>query len=396
MARFRPKQKVDKSCYDLAVERAEKCFNLFDKVVVSFSGGKDSTACLNIAIDAAKRAGKLPVDVFTFDEEAIPPDTVEYLHRVAKLKEINFRWYCVPIQHRNACSTKEPYWYPWEPNDKEKWVRDLPEGAITNIKGFKKGMGIPDVTHLLYGQEHGTVCQLMGIRCQESLTRLKAIACRSKTIKGEDSFLVSNDKHKWIKKAYPIYDWQSVDVWRAPQIMGWDYNTAYDVMQKFGLPLHAQRCAPPFGEQPIRGLHLYKTCWPELWAKMTQRVRGAATAARYANTVLYGIGISKEDPSKAGTTWREKTQKLIEKLPPASVAEVTKAIKAQCTAHRRLTNDPIPDSDNHPLTGYCWKIIHIIAKVGGNKFDRQSQRVNTMALIHRRKNRVPARIKDKK
>jgi predicted phosphoadenosine phosphosulfate sulfurtransferase len=50
--------------------------------VVSFSGGKDSTAVLNTALVVAKELGRLPLDVVFFDEEAIHPPTIEYVERV--------------------------------------------------------------------------------------------------------------------------------------------------------------------------------------------------------------------------------------------------------------------------------------------------------------------------
>ena len=47
------KQKVDKSVLDLAYERLNSVFDHFDTVSVSFSGGKDSTVCLNLTLEVA-------------------------------------------------------------------------------------------------------------------------------------------------------------------------------------------------------------------------------------------------------------------------------------------------------------------------------------------------------
>lgn len=383
MAKARKQRRLSESCYDLAVTRIEKCFDRFDKVVVSFSGGKDSTACLNIALAAARRRGKLPLEVISFDEEAIPPDTVEYMRRVAALPDISFRWYCVPIEHVNACSESEPKWYPWETEARSKWVRELPDGALTTIEGLRKGMGLPDCIPLVYGPQFGTVCVVMGIRCQESMSRFRAIATKAKHIT-DDAFLSDFADAKWITKAYPVYDWTTDDIWKAPSLMGWDYNTAYDVMEKAGINRHVQRCAPPFGEQPIRGLGNFKRCWPDLWGKMVDRVAGAATAARYANTGLYAFRISDEDLPH-GQTWKQYTLHLVDQLNPSAKAEVAKAISQLMGAHRARTRGEIPDDTPHPKSGYCWKNICIVAKVGSNKFGRQIQRVNLTAILARRK-----------
>ena len=70
------KQTTDTDVHTAAVARFHDLFDRFDKVAVSFSGGKDSTACLNVALEVARERGRLPLDVYFFDEEAIHPETI--------------------------------------------------------------------------------------------------------------------------------------------------------------------------------------------------------------------------------------------------------------------------------------------------------------------------------
>src|SRR3954469_7816083 len=281
---IKPRKLLDANVWELALDRTRYVFDHFDHVVVSFSGGKDSTATLHVALEVAIEKNRLPLDVLFYDEEAIPPETVEYVARVVEDQPVSMRWMCLPVQHRNACSVESPNWYPWAPESRDLWCRDLPPLAITEAPDFplevEKRPTIPQYSARLFRpEEYGNTVQLLGLRAAEALQRENAVRKR----KG-DNFIVK-DYHGWgfgnVWTAYPIYDWGTDDVWRAPARFGWDHNRAYDVMEMMGLTPHQQRCAPPYGEEPIQKLWTFQQGWPELWDKMSQRVPGAASAARY-------------------------------------------------------------------------------------------------------------------
>ena len=77
--RTRKKEYIDQNVWDTSLERIRSIYDSFDKVIVSFSGGKDSTAVLHCALEVAKEKNQLPLDVVFFDEEAIHPPTIEYV-----------------------------------------------------------------------------------------------------------------------------------------------------------------------------------------------------------------------------------------------------------------------------------------------------------------------------
>ncbi len=199
--RIYKKQLVDEDVYAAALRRIRECYERFDTVVVSFSGGKDSTVCLNLALQVARELGRLPLDVYFWDEEAIHPETIEYVARVAQRPEVRLKWLCIPVRHRNACSRKQPYWHCWNPEEKHLWVRPMPEGAITELTGFEWGMGIPEAAHLVYGKEHGTVADIRGIRADESLRRYRSVA-----MKLRDNW-IGNPREGYSYPVSPIYDW---------------------------------------------------------------------------------------------------------------------------------------------------------------------------------------------
>ena len=370
----------------MTLERMEYLFDTFDQVAVMFSGGKDSTVCVNLAAQVAADKKRLPLRVITFDEEAIPPETVEYCQRVSDRDDIDLEWYCVPIEHRNACSSREPYWYPWAPEDRAKWVRDLPKSAITQLPSGQRSGVVSQVKHM-FDPKKGSAAQILGIRTQESMSRYRQI-CNGKA--GNRAYIIkkADECPPWLKKALPIYDWKTEDVWLAPQLMGWDYNRAYEKMTLAGLSIAMQRCSPPYGEQPIRQLWVYKQCWPELWDKMVDRVHGAATAARYANTDLYGCGVSDKDKVN-GKTWKEMVFEEIDRMDDKAKKEVAEGLRACMVMHSRYTDDAIPDEIEHEQSGFSWKSLYTMAKVGGNKFNRQSQKLMKRATDYRIKAGIP-------
>jgi predicted phosphoadenosine phosphosulfate sulfurtransferase len=365
------KKPLDRNVYDLAVERMENIFDRFDTVAVSFSGGKDSTACLQIAYDVAKKKNRLPLIVIHWDEEAIPYQTEEYVRRVSQWDGIEMRWYCIPLKHRNACSRKSPFWYCWDPRIPEKWVRPIPPEAITHLPGFELGLQHHELTGILFPPEkYGTVGYVMGIRAQESITRYRAVANRK-----EDNYIIPYEgpskelNYGNVYKCYPIYDWQTEDVWTAPKKFGWDYNRAYDVMDKAGISLHAQRLSAPFGEEPIGGLHLFKTCFPEIWDKTSMRVPGANTAMMYARTELYSFG--KKPQPLEGMTWEETIRHYIQKFDAEGQVKVAERIQQEIKMHYNKTKDPILPHANHPETGVSWEFLLMLAMRGDFKHRRR-------------------------
>ena len=102
------KKYLDISCYEAAKERFRMIFREFDRVCVSFSNGKDSGLMLNMAIDAAREAGKLPVHAMYIDMEAQYSHAIDFTRRMFSRPEVTGWWICLPIHLRNAVSQIQP------------------------------------------------------------------------------------------------------------------------------------------------------------------------------------------------------------------------------------------------------------------------------------------------
>lgn len=367
----RSKKYVDENVYESSKNRIRYLYKRFDHIVVSFSGGKDSTAVLNLTIEVARELNRLPVRALFVDEEAIHPTTVEYVERVRTNPDVQLEWYCLPVKHRNACSNEQPYWYCWNPDERELWVRELPNGAITEHPQFEFGQSFQDWMPRIFPNDMGTVCVLTGIRTQESLRRYRVIAGKK-----NDSFVNAKAEYKNTYRAHPIYDWSSEDVWKLVELKELDYNRTYDIFNKTKLynKLLTQRVCPPFGEEPLRGLWVYAECFPEMWHKMLHRVKGVATAWRYANTELYS-NWSKPD----NQTWKQYATMIIETYAEPEYRDLIREnINYLIKLHYSKTDDPLQDDEAHPLTGCSWRFLAKIAVKGDFK-GRQAGSMTTEA-----------------
>jgi predicted phosphoadenosine phosphosulfate sulfurtransferase len=359
--KIRKKKEIDLDVYSAAIKRVEYAYELFDSIVVSFSAGKDSTAVLHIAYEVAKKLDRLPLQVVFFDEEAIYPPTYEYAERIRQNPDFDFKYYCLPIKHRNACSNEHPYWFPWNPEKKDLWVRELPDNVITEHPAFQMGDTMPDAVRKMVNhdfQGKGTCGMMMGIRTQESLRRYRLIASKK-----NDQFISRFGQGHF--NVFPIYDWSSEDVWRLVDKKGIDYNTSYDLMNKTDMhnKLLKQRVSNAYGEQPIRGLYIYQECWPDLFEKMLHRVPGVATAVRYANTELWLKSVHKPE----GKTWRQYTDILIKGFDGKYQKMVKKNLNKLINSHYEITTIKIQDEEAHPITGVSWKSLAELVKKGDFK-----------------------------
>lgn len=363
--------------WEAALQRMRHIYDMHDLVTVAFSGGKDSTATLHVALEVARERDAPPLRVVFFDEEAIPYETEDYVRRVGERDDVDLRWYCIPLKENNACSTAEPLWWPWAPESEEKWVRPMPPEALTweSIEGwptdpFDRPAHIDGVDLLLYGRDDGQVCVNLGIRAAESLTRFRAVNRRSH---GEDNYVVKSSSRRFLNhgniwRAYPIYDWSTADVWTAPAKFGWDYNEAYDVMAMAGVSASQQRCSPAYGAEPLQKLHTFRECFPDIWEKMIERVPGAGAAARYALTELYGYRALPPKPDDM--RWIEFVRIYLDRQAPVWRVKTRRQIEDFIRRHFGATSDPILNV-NHPVTGLTWHMLVVIAMRGDPRDRKQ-------------------------
>jgi len=313
---------LNKSVYQAAQERLAYIFAEFDNIYVSFSGGKDSGVLLHLVIDYIKNnnIGKT-IGVMHQDFEAEYKETADFVERTfSRLPEsVEKYWLCLPIAVRNAMCTADPWWYPWEPDKRDIWVRDMPQYPyVYNLDNqpafYKYGMSDPEEQKAFgkwYRDIHGggKTIALLGVRAQESLTRYSAIVNKKYAYDGH-VWITKQSKNVWT--ASPLYDWEIDDIWICNYKNEYDYNKLYDLYYKAGIPLSEMRVASPFVEWGQKSLNYYRIIEPETWSRVVGRVNGANFGAIYGATKAMGY---KEITLPPNHTWESYTKFLLSTLP---------------------------------------------------------------------------------
>lgn len=315
-----PKHYLTESVYDAAIERIKYTFDNFERIYLSFSAGKDSTVMLHLVMkEAIKRNQK--IGVLFIDLEGQYKLTIDHAKKCFEMYSdyIELYWICLPIHLRNAVSVFETHWICWDENQKQNWIRPLPEQAINDqnhFDFFHEGMEFEEFVPLFgdwYSQGKNCAC-FVGIRADESLNRFRTIASSKK-----QRFEGKNFTTKVVNSVYniyPIYDWKTSDIWiyhaKFPQMPS---NRLYDLMHKAGLKISQMRICQPYGDDQRRGLWLFHLIEPETWALVVARVNGANSGALYVNESGNITGYRKINLPN-GHTWQSFANLLINSMPP--------------------------------------------------------------------------------
>lgn len=316
------KRYLDIDVYSAAVGRIEYIFNHFEKIYLSFSGGKDSGVMLNLVIDhMRKHKIKKKVGILFIDLEGQYKLTIDYIKNILTLNADLFEvyWVCLPLNLRNAVSVFEPFWTPWDPDNREKWIRDYPDFPCVAEKNnpfpfFHKHMEFEKFVPAFarwYAGDKKTAC-LVGIRSDESFNRYRTIALKEKSMLSDLNWTTRLAGDEEIYNCYPIYDWTTEDIWIANARFGWAYNRLYDLYYKSGVSLAMQRICQPFGDDQRIGLNLFRVIEPDTWARVVNRVSGANFGNIYSGNSILGYRRVKVPH---GHTWRSYTKLLLATLP---------------------------------------------------------------------------------
>lgn len=308
--------------YEASIERIEFIFKNFERIYVSFSGGKDSGVMLNLVLDYMRKNNITEkVGLMILDNEANYQYSLKFMHSIIRknLDLLDVYWCCLPITLPCTVSSYATEWQCWGEKDKDKWISPMPkDDYIVNINNHKFDFFEENMNYDHFWDSFGkwysngklTAC-LIGIRADESLNRFRAIMNEDKKmLKGKYWTKQKTQNNDKVFNAYPIYDWKTKDIWVANEKFNWEYNELYDIFWKAGLSIAQMRVASPFMSESKSSLNLYRVIDPHVWSTLCARVHGANFIATYGKQISYSS--FKLPPNH---TWKSFTKFLLDTLP---------------------------------------------------------------------------------
>lgn len=348
----------EKNVLQASTERVSQVFDNFDRIYISFSGGKDSSVMSHLVLKEAKKRNR-KVGLLIIDLEAQYNDTITHIEQMIEMYkyQIELHWVCAELLLRNAVSNYQPRWVCWDEDKKDVWVRQKPALAsdLTQYDFYQPKMEFEEFM-VIFGEWYSkglNTAAFIGIRADESLHRYRAITSR------KDGLMFNN--WKWSTKVssklyniYPIYDWRTEDIWvfhgKHKDLI---HNKVYDKMMMAGVKISQQRLCQPYGDDQRRGLWLYHIIEPDTWYKLIARVNGVNSGALYVqeNGNISGYNkIYKPD----GHTWKTFCNLLLSTMPQKTSEHYRERFKKFIKGWQDRGYIVIPDEAPEDLESKCW------------------------------------------
>jgi predicted phosphoadenosine phosphosulfate sulfurtransferase len=342
----------DRNVLDAALDRIDRVYSSHDEVWVSYSGGKDSLACLKLMeVYLDSKGWDDKINVLFRDEEVIQGVIRDFVLSQVDNPRYNFVYLATPLNSEiYVLGLKEKY-IQWD--DNRKWIVPKPSVA-ERVKGV---WSQEDFDKIFFKDTRKRIALIIGLRADESLLRFQGIT--SSTI----AYLTKSPKMKNVSHFKPIYDWSEKDVFRFFYDYDVEYCKVYDhqIFNKDSL-----RVASAIHAEAAKKLHKVKTIDPTLYNQIMDVFPQVDVQARYyKDFVSNSAKIPIEYKEKAGGAWAGIYLYIKENITdPHSYKMAMQRVSGVQKTHNKRS------SAVH-LSGYC--ALHVFKVVIGGGYKRAIQ-----------------------
>lgn len=276
---------------DATRKRIEWIFDNFDNIVVSISGGKDSTVLAYMTLQEAHKRNR-KVGIFFLDEEVVYQSTIDQVRYIMNLYPENTikLWYQLEFNLTNATSIDETQFKVWDHEKQDVWLRPKEEDSIKQptwnvnkqtIANKKKGFGFYDALDN-FQLTYENTAYLIGLRASESLNRWRAVIKNP----GIPNIYWSTKRTQGNFQMYPLYDWNFQDIWKFLYENNIRYSKIYDYQYKKGLGMKDMRVSSLIHERAFKSLVELPEFEPQTYDKLMARTKGIQVGNIYGKDDL--------------------------------------------------------------------------------------------------------------
>lgn len=310
---------------EAARNRISYIFDEFENIIVSISGGKDSSVLCHLTLTEARRRNR-KIGIFFLDEEVVyqaTVDQVEYLMSLYPENTVRY-WLQIPFNLTNSTSFADSQVKCWEQAQKKNWMHKRSENNVlkrtwsheTRIADKVKGFGFYDV---FYNFERGfeNTAFLVGLRADESLNRYRTMIKNP----GYKDVYWSTKRYGSNYTFYPIYDWGFHDVWKYIGEQGMRYHRYYDFAYLKGKHINEIRVSSLTHEKSFKTIQDLPEFEFATYEKLLKRIKGISFAQETArDKKMFKV----QTLPKNFKTWREYRDFLLDTHPDPEKAKVFK------------------------------------------------------------------------
>jgi predicted phosphoadenosine phosphosulfate sulfurtransferase len=315
---------INKTVLEAARERIAYIFDEFNNIIVSISGGKDSTTLAHLALTEARRRGR-KIGLFFLDEEVVYDSTIKQIEYLMDLYPENTirLWLQIEFNLSNATSLIEGQLKCWEAGKHKIWMRSKKPYAIQHkpwdvaketVRDKVKGFGFYDALENFQNSRANTAF-LIGLRATESPNRWRAVSKNP----GYKNIFWSTKQKGTNYSFYPLYDWNFHDIWKYIYDQGLRYSKIYDYMYKKGMGLQEIRVSSLIHEKSFKALVDLPEFEPDTYNRLLKRIAGISVGNLYGkdNKMLRVQKLPKNFK-----TWIEYRDFLLETYPDESKKQI--------------------------------------------------------------------------